>query len=115
MPANGVEGGIIRLGPVSNRRRRIDGGVLVHIVGVGVAANLGGQGEVSGQKGRAKLGDQFLHGVAFVAETLAPKFTVEAVWPITPEEFGWPVVASTEPICGMTTTPAWSTSLMLSS
>src|ERR1700747_1632376 len=73
-----------------DRALRVRGGgeyrplvVLQHLnpagdIGGMVVANLRRQVEVGAQEGRAKLGDQLLHGVAFVTEALAPEFAREA-------------------------------------
>ena len=40
-----------------------------------VGPRLRGQVKIGAEKRRAKFGDEFLHGVAFIPEPLAPEFT----------------------------------------
>ena len=43
-----------------------------------VVAHLRRQFEIGAQEGRAKLRDQFLHGIAFIAEALPVELAVKA-------------------------------------
>ena len=47
-------------------------------VGSVIRARFGGQGQIGAKKRCAKLGNQFLASVTFIAPLLAPEFTVEA-------------------------------------
>jgi hypothetical protein len=42
-----------------------------------ILARLRRNAEIGTEKGRAKLGDKFFGGIAFVAPALAPEFAVE--------------------------------------
>jgi hypothetical protein len=41
-----------------------------------ICARLGRQSQIGTKERRAKFGDQFLAGIAFIAPCLAPEFTV---------------------------------------